>query len=190
MVQRVIDRKTAVDLIVNLIPMGMLVFFIGLFISISPWEWDPIAFVIAHGLLLVPLFFLALVTYVSGRAIARDERRAGGEQSTDTGATDTTNASGASNEYKPDPQMTNPNAGEADEAVAERQAETESTDRELASTSDEPVQGGGSDGEDSVADTDTDTDEPPASEERETKTADETGGNDVNDPADDEIDRQ
>jgi len=65
---------TLLDVTVNIIPMGILLFFVGLYAVIRPWNWDPGMFVLMHFLTLFPLLLLAVLTYVSARAIASDER--------------------------------------------------------------------------------------------------------------------
>jgi len=65
--------ETLLDVTVNLIPMGILLFFIALYTVFSPWEWDPAVFVLMHFLTVFPFVLLALLTYVSARAIASAE---------------------------------------------------------------------------------------------------------------------
>jgi hypothetical protein len=64
---------TLLDVTVNLIPMGILLFFVGLYSVFRPWEWDPAIFVLMHFLTVFPFLLLALLTYVSARAIAGAE---------------------------------------------------------------------------------------------------------------------
>lgn len=65
--------ETLLDVTVNLIPMGILLFFIGLYTLFRPWEWNPTMFVLMHLLTVLPFVLLALLTYVSARAIASAE---------------------------------------------------------------------------------------------------------------------
>ncbi|WP_262177239.1 DUF6684 family protein [Haloarcula laminariae] len=67
------DMETLLDVMVNLIPMGILLFFVGLYTVFQPWEWDPVMFVLMHFLTLFPFLLLALLTYVSAQAIAGAE---------------------------------------------------------------------------------------------------------------------
>lgn len=69
-----IDRETLLDLTVNVIPIGILLFFVVLFAVVNPWEFDPYYFFLMHGLTIFPLLMLLLVTYVSARVISRDEK--------------------------------------------------------------------------------------------------------------------
>lgn len=68
-----IDRETLLDLVVNIIPMGILLFFVGVFLVYMPWEENLFLTVVSHFLTLFPLAMLALLTYVSARVISRDE---------------------------------------------------------------------------------------------------------------------
>ncbi len=68
-----LDKDTLLDLVVNIIPIGILGFFSLLFIAFNPWGWDPFPILITHFLTLFPLAILVVVTYVAGRVIQRDE---------------------------------------------------------------------------------------------------------------------
>lgn len=68
-----IDRETFLDIVVNIIPMGILLFFVGLFLVYMPWEENLFLTVVSHFLTIFPLIMLALLTYVSARVISRDE---------------------------------------------------------------------------------------------------------------------
>jgi len=67
------NRETLLDVTVNVIPMVILLFFVGLYTVLQPWEWDPAMFVLMHFLTVFPFLLLALLTYISARAIAGDE---------------------------------------------------------------------------------------------------------------------
>lgn len=71
----VFDRETLLDLSVNIIPLGIMAFFVILFAVAPAFEYDPVIVAVQMGLILVPFLALALVTYVSGRAVARDEQK-------------------------------------------------------------------------------------------------------------------
>jgi hypothetical protein len=73
MSERTFDRETLLDLTVNIIPLGIIAFFLLVFLLVTPWEFDPFVTAISMGLLVVPFVALALVTFVSGRAVAKDE---------------------------------------------------------------------------------------------------------------------
>ncbi|WP_313692790.1 DUF6684 family protein [Halorarum halobium] len=74
---RIFDRETLLDLTVNVIPLGIILFFAVGFLIFNPWaSLDQFGQLVAMGLLVVPFVALALLTYVSGKAIAGDEKRA------------------------------------------------------------------------------------------------------------------
>lgn len=67
------DRETTLDLVVNVIPLAIILFFMILFAVVQQWPFDPFLFVVTQGLLIVPLVLLGLLTYVAGRVISRDQ---------------------------------------------------------------------------------------------------------------------
>lgn len=67
------DRETAFDILVNVVPLGILLFFIVLYTLIQPWGFDPFYFVVMHFLTVFPFIMLTLLTYVSAKMIGRDE---------------------------------------------------------------------------------------------------------------------
>lgn len=73
---KIFDKETILDLMVNFIPLGIILFFIGAFVVFAPWGFDPMA----SGLMLAIMggMFIALtvLTYYSAKAIAGDEKRA------------------------------------------------------------------------------------------------------------------
>ncbi|WP_255150416.1 DUF6684 family protein [Halorarius halobius] len=73
MASRTFDRETLLDLTVNMIPLGIMLFFIGVFVLYNPFGTDPVA--TALQLTIVGVTFLALLvlTYYSGKAISEAE---------------------------------------------------------------------------------------------------------------------
>lgn len=71
-----IDRETAFDTLVNVVPMAILFFFVVLFLVVNPWGYDLGVTLLSHFLTIFPLVLLGILTYVSARVIARDEERA------------------------------------------------------------------------------------------------------------------
>lgn len=69
----VFDRETLLDLSVNVIPLGIILFFVVLFVVVAPWGYSPVDTAVQMSLLIAPFAGLAILTYYSGRAIARDE---------------------------------------------------------------------------------------------------------------------
>ncbi len=71
-----LTHETVLDLTVNVIPLGILLFMDALFWIYNPWGWqEPLIVGIAHFLTLFPFALLALLTYVSGSVVQRDEGR-------------------------------------------------------------------------------------------------------------------
>ncbi|MFC5970939.1 DUF6684 family protein [Halomarina salina] len=70
-----IDRETLLDITVNLIPMGILVFFVVLFLVFTPFPPNLFIAGVSHFLTIFPLVLLALLTYVAAKVIARDEKK-------------------------------------------------------------------------------------------------------------------
>ena len=68
-----LTKETWLDLTVNLVPLGILAVLDALFWVVNPWGWDPFVIAVSHFLTLFPLVLLALLTYVSGTIIQRDE---------------------------------------------------------------------------------------------------------------------
>ncbi|WP_101296405.1 DUF6684 family protein [Halegenticoccus soli] len=74
MAVKIFDRETILDLTVNIIPLFIIGFFLGLFLLYQAWGWDTLPSVLMIGLHVVPLVTLALLTYLSGKAIAGSEK--------------------------------------------------------------------------------------------------------------------
>lgn len=75
MATRIFDRETLLDLTVNVVPLVIIAFFVVAFLVVNPWGVDPLASGIQFALLLAPFVLLAILTYLSGKAIAGDEKR-------------------------------------------------------------------------------------------------------------------
>lgn len=72
----IFDRDTLLDLTVNVIPLGIILFFVVAFVLIDPFGGlDFYGRVLQMGLLVFPFVALAILTYISGKAIAGDEKR-------------------------------------------------------------------------------------------------------------------
>lgn len=70
------DRDTLLDLLVNVIPLVIIGFFVVAFAVFDPFGGDTLGRAIQVLLLVAPFLALAILTYVSGKAIAGDEERA------------------------------------------------------------------------------------------------------------------
>lgn len=73
MLPETFDRETALDLVVNVVPLGMLVVFILMFVLDTPYGIDPVASTIQLTLVLVPLGALVVLTYHAATAVERAE---------------------------------------------------------------------------------------------------------------------
>lgn len=82
MAPRTFDRETLLDLTVNLVPLGIMIFFVGVFVLLNPFGLDPVGTAIQMTIMVVMVVSLAALTYVSGRAISNAER----EMEAETGA--------------------------------------------------------------------------------------------------------
>ncbi|WP_254543692.1 DUF6684 family protein [Halomarina pelagica] len=73
MASDVFDRETLLDLSVNIIPLFIIVFFVGVFLVLAPFGYSPVDTTIQMGLLVAPFLALAILTYYAGKAIAEAE---------------------------------------------------------------------------------------------------------------------
>ena len=67
------DRETILDLTVNMIPLGILLFFIVAFGLVNPFGWDNVISSLQFGILIAAFVLLAILTYYSGKAISEAE---------------------------------------------------------------------------------------------------------------------
>jgi len=70
----IFDKETILDLMVNFIPLGIILFFIAAFSLYAPWGFDVRGFVPMIVIMVVMFIALAVLTYVSAKAIAGDEK--------------------------------------------------------------------------------------------------------------------
>lgn len=85
--ERIFDRETLLDLTVNFIPLGIILFFIVLFLVFRPFGTDLVATVISMGLLVIPFAALAILTYFAGKVITEAERYGESETAEDVAET-------------------------------------------------------------------------------------------------------
>ncbi|ATW87957.1 hypothetical protein halTADL_1164 [Halohasta litchfieldiae] len=62
-------REAILDIVVNIVPLGIIAFFAVLFVVFAPWGYEPFPMFLMVGLHIVPFVFLALITYLTLRAI-------------------------------------------------------------------------------------------------------------------------
>jgi hypothetical protein len=70
----IFDRETLLDLVVNIIPLFIIFFFIVAFLLFNPFGVEALPSGIQFGLLVAPFVLLAILTYISGKAIAGAEK--------------------------------------------------------------------------------------------------------------------
>jgi hypothetical protein len=68
------DRETMLDLVVNAIPLGIMLFFIAVFLLVNPFGSDPVGTAIQITIVAVTFLALFVLTYVSGKAISESEK--------------------------------------------------------------------------------------------------------------------
>lgn len=73
MAEKIFDRETLLDLSVNAIPLGMLLFFMVLFLVFQPFQGTPVALVLQLAIVLVTFCALLVLTYYAGRAVSKAE---------------------------------------------------------------------------------------------------------------------
>lgn len=74
MTDEIFDRETMLDLVVNFIPLFIILFFTIGFLFFNPFGFDSLNSGIQFGLLIAPFILLAILTYISGKAIAGSEK--------------------------------------------------------------------------------------------------------------------
>jgi hypothetical protein len=72
----VFDRDTLLDLTVNFIPLFIILFFIVGYVVYNPFGVDQVSRILQYVLLIAPFVLLAILTYLSGKAIATAEKTA------------------------------------------------------------------------------------------------------------------
>jgi hypothetical protein len=70
---KVFDRETLLDLTVNVIPLGILVFFIAAFAVVQPWGFDPLVSGLQFAIVGVMGALLTVLTYYAGKAVSTAE---------------------------------------------------------------------------------------------------------------------
>jgi len=71
---RTFDRETLLDLTVNAIPLGIMLFFVVLFLVVNPFGTDLAAQAIQLTIVVVTFVALFILTYISGKAISESEK--------------------------------------------------------------------------------------------------------------------
>ncbi|WP_435335578.1 DUF6684 family protein [Haloarchaeobius sp. TZWWS8] len=82
----VFDKETLLDLTVNVIPLGIMLFFFILFIPsvYGPWPWESTYSLLQIALIVIPFIGLAVLTYFSAKAIEGDAIKSGSKGHADS----------------------------------------------------------------------------------------------------------
>jgi hypothetical protein len=67
------DRETMLDLTVNVIPLGIMLFFIVAFVVDNPFGSGLLIRTLQFGIVVVTFVLLAILTYYAGKAISEAE---------------------------------------------------------------------------------------------------------------------
>jgi len=75
MATQIFDRDTILDLVVNFVPLFILLFFVGAFLFVNPFGFDPLTSGLQFAIVVAAFVLLGILTYISGRAISGAEKR-------------------------------------------------------------------------------------------------------------------
>ena len=81
MSEKIFDRETLLDLTVNFIPLGIIMFFIGVFAVVSPWGVDPLVSGMQFAIVGIMAVALVVLTYYAGKAVSTAETKMEADQS-------------------------------------------------------------------------------------------------------------
>ncbi|MFB6120669.1 MAG: DUF6684 family protein [Halobacteriaceae archaeon] len=73
MASTLFTRDTFFDLLVNIIPIAIGLFFVVLYTVVNPWQGSLLGRAIQYGLILVPLVALTILTYAAAKRIEVEE---------------------------------------------------------------------------------------------------------------------
>ncbi|ELZ84185.1 DUF6684 family protein [Haloferax larsenii] len=74
MATKTFDKDTILDLTVNMVPLAIILFFVVAFAVVNPFGFESLASGLQYTLLIAPFVLLAVLTYLSGKAIAGSEK--------------------------------------------------------------------------------------------------------------------
>ncbi|WP_410765272.1 DUF6684 family protein [Haloferax sp. DFSO60] len=74
MANKTFDKDTILDLVVNMVPLAIILFFVVAFAVVNPFGVESLPSGLQFALLIVPFVALAILTYLSGKAIAGAEQ--------------------------------------------------------------------------------------------------------------------
>jgi hypothetical protein len=73
------DRETLLDILVNAVPVGILLFFTLLFLSYGSYPDNTLVTVVQISLILIPVVVVAVITYYAAKAVSKAEQAGGDE---------------------------------------------------------------------------------------------------------------
>lgn len=73
MSDRIFDRETLLDISVNVIPLGIILFFIVVYTTMGDYPSAPLIVLLQMSILVLTGFGLLVLTYYSGKAISTAE---------------------------------------------------------------------------------------------------------------------
>jgi uncharacterized membrane protein len=79
MVSSPFDRETLLDLTVNAVPLGILIFFVVLFGAFNPFGFNSVISTLQFGIVIISAILLLVLTYYSGLAVQNAEHREAAE---------------------------------------------------------------------------------------------------------------
>lgn len=79
MVSSPFDRETLLDLTVNAVPLGILIFFVVLFGAFNPFGFNSVISTLQFGIVVISAILLVILTYYSGLAVQNAEHREAAE---------------------------------------------------------------------------------------------------------------
>lgn len=85
---RLLTRETLGDVLVNLVPLGVLAGFVAMFVVSSPYAKDPVYTTIQLSLVAIPAAILLVLTYYALKAVDAAEREAEAAVSTEESASE------------------------------------------------------------------------------------------------------
>lgn len=89
MAEKIFDRETLLDLTVNAIPLGMLLFFTVLFLVFRPFQGGaPAILVLQLSIVLLTFAGLLVLTYYAGKAVSLAEKEMAAETAPGQGRTE------------------------------------------------------------------------------------------------------
>lgn len=66
-------RSILIDASVNLVPFGILVFFLLLILVVNPWRLGGLSLIVSVGVLAIPIVVLLVATWVAARVLQTDQ---------------------------------------------------------------------------------------------------------------------